>query len=105
MDHLRYIKIHTWLQTKEMYHSFLSLQMISFDFDDFFQASQPSRVKPRLTVTSLLRPFFLAAWQRPPQIFFSKKKKALVNTVTSLKRPNFFWPIGDRINGVPLYEF
>ena len=42
MDHFRYIKIHTWLQTKEMYHSFLSLKMISFDFDDFFQASQPS---------------------------------------------------------------
>ena len=75
MDHFRYIKIHTWLQTKEMYHSFLSLQMISFDFDDFFQASQPSTVKPRLTITSLLRPFFLAAWQRPPQIFFSKKKR------------------------------
>ena len=93
MDHFRYIKIHTWLQTKEMYHSFLSLQMISFDFDDFFQASQPSTVKPRLTATSVIRPLFLAAWQRPPQIFFSKKKKTLVNTVTSLKRPNCFGPL------------
>ena len=89
MDHFRYIKIHTWLQTKEMYHSFLSLKMISFDFDDFFQASQPSTVKPRLTGTSVIRPLFLAAWQKPRQIFFSQKK-TLVNTVTSLKRPNFF---------------
>ena len=56
-------------KTKEMYYSFLSLKMISFDFDDFFQASQPSTVKPRLTATSLLRPIFLAAWQKPPQIF------------------------------------
>ena len=75
MDHFRYIKIHTWLQTKEMFHSFLSLKMISFDFDDFFQASQPSTVKPRLTATSVIQPLFLAAWQRPPQIFFSKTKR------------------------------
>ena len=105
MDHFRYIKIHTWLQTKEMYHSFLSLKMISFDFDDFFQASQPSTVKPRLTITSLLRPFFLAAWQRLPQIFFSKKKKTHVNTVTSLKRPNFFGPLVTVLTGFHCMNF
>ena len=58
-----------------MYYSFLSLKMISFDFDDFFQASQLSTVKPRLTATSVLQPLFLAPWQKPPKkTFFSKKK-------------------------------
>ena len=70
MDHFRYIKIHTWLQTKEMYHSFLSLKMISFDFDDFFQASQPSTVKPHLTAT-----FFGRLAKTATQIFFSKTKR------------------------------
>ena len=94
-----------------MYHSFLSLKMISFDFDDFFQASQPSTVKPRLTATSVLRsPRYYGHFFWPPgknrhKFSSQKKKKILVNTVTSLKRDNFFSPIGDRINGVPLYEF
>ena len=92
MDHFRYIKIHTWLQTKEMYHSFLSLKMISFDFDDFFQASQPSTVKPRLTATSVIRPLFWPPGKNRDK-FSSPKKKTLVNTVTSLKRPNFFGPL------------
>ena len=55
---------------------------------------QASTVKPRLTATSLLRPLLLAAWRKPPYIFFQKRP--------SLIRPNF-WPVGDRINGVPLY--
>ena len=79
-----------------MYYSFLSLTMISFDFDDFFQASQPSTVKARLTAT------FFGRLAKTPQIFF---KKTLVNTATPLKRKNFLGPIGDPINGVPLYEF
>ena len=52
------------------------------------------------TVTSLLRPFFLATWQNGHT--FSWKKTSFiwspVNTANF-----FFWPIGDRINGVPLY--
>ena len=50
------------------------------------------------TVTSLLRPLFLAAGQ---SVYFELNtlscKKTLINTA------KFFWPIGDRINGVPPY--
>ena len=38
-------------------------------------------------------------------IHFLVKKKPLVNTATPLIRQNFFWPIGDRSNGVPLHIF
>ena len=104
MDHFRYIKIHTWLQTKEMYHSFLSLKMISFDFDDFFQASQPSTVKPRLTATSVIRPLFWPPGKNRDK-FSSPKKKTLVNTVTSLKRPNFFGPLVTVLTGFHCMNF
>ena len=59
-------------------------------------------VKPRLRTTSVIRsprslwrPLFLAAWQKGHTQFLVKK--SLVNTA------NFFGPIGDRINGAPLY--
>ena len=67
-----------------------------------FHTSFIYTVKPRLTATSLLRPLFGAACQKPPYIFF--KKKTVVNTATPLIGPNFIWPISDRINGVPLYK-
>ena len=110
MDHFRFIKIHTWLQTKEMYYSFLSLKMISFDFDDFFQASQPSTVKPRLTATSVIwSPRYYGHFYRPPgknrDKFSSPKKKTLVNTVTSLKRPNFFGPLVTVLTGFHSMNF
>ena len=54
-------------------------------------------VEPRLTVTSLLRPLFLAAWQNG-HTFLLQKKPSLIRVTAK-----FFWPIGDRINGVPLY--
>ena len=63
-------------------------------------------MKRRLTATLVIRStryhghFF---W--PPgknQHTFSCKKN-LVNTATPLIWPIFFWLIGDRINGVPLY--
>ena len=59
-----------------------------------FERLSSCTVKPRLTATSLLRPLLLAAWRKPPYIFFQKRP--------SLIRPNF-WPVGDRINGVPQY--
>ena len=37
----------------------------------------------------------LAKW---PYIFFCKRKRLLIRVTVK-----FFWPIGDRINGVPLY--
>ena len=40
-----------------------------------------STVKPRLTATSLLRPLFLGACQKPPYVFLWKKK-TLVDTAT-----------------------
>ena len=67
-----------------------------------FHTSFIYTVKPRLTATSLIRSpryyrhFFLAACRKPPYIFL--KKKNHVNTA------KFFWLIGDRINGVPLYK-
>ena len=50
------------------------------------------------TVTSLLGPLFFAA--RPNDRSFSlKKKKTLVNTVTSLIRPNVFGPLVTVLTG------
>ena len=51
-------------------------------------------VKPRLTATSLLRPLSFSRLEKTAIHFLVKK--ALVNTAI------FFWPIGDRIKGVPL---
>ena len=49
------------------------------------------------TVTLLLQPLFLAAQAKSHMHFFVKKP--------SLIQPIFFWPLGDRKKGVPLYEF
>ena len=66
-------------------------------------------VKPRLTATSVIRQLrYYGHCTLPPgknRHTFSCKKKTLVNTATPLIRQNFFWPIGDRSNGVPLYIF
>ena len=51
-------------------------------------------MEPRV-ITAL---FFGRPAKRPYIFLLKKKKKKL-----SLIRPNFFWPIGDRINGFPLY--
>ena len=48
------------------------------------------------TVTSLLGPLFFGRLAKTAIYFLVKK--ILVNTT------NFFWPIGDRVNGVPLYN-
>ena len=40
-------------------------------------------MKPRLTITSLVRPLFLVAWQKPPYIFVQKKNP--------LQYGHFFW--------------
>ena len=53
------------------------------------------------TMTSLLRPLFLAERQNSHTL--SCKEKTLVNSVTCYYGQIFFWPISDRINGVPLY--
>ena len=50
------------------------------------------------TVTSLLGPLFLAARQNDHS-FSLKKKKTLVNTVTSLIRPNVFGPLVTVLTG------
>ena len=49
------------------------------------------------TVTSLLQPLFLAAWQNLPYIFLLKK--TLVKTATPLIRPNFFSPLVTALTG------
>ena len=53
------------------------------------------------TVTSLLRPRFLAAWQDGHTFSCKKKKTLLIRSPVNAAK--FFWPIGDRIDGVPLY--
>ena len=59
--------------------------------------------------TSVVRsPRYWGHFFLPPgktTIRFLWEKKTLVNTVTPLIRPNIFWPIGDRINGVPNQNF
>ena len=66
-------------------------------------------MEPRLTATWVVRsPRYCGHFFCPPgktTIHFLWEKKTLVNTVTSLIRPNIFWPIGDRINGVPNQNF
>ena len=67
-------------------------------------------VKPRLTATSVIRQLrYYGHCTLPPgknrHTFSCKTKKTLVNTATPLIRQNFFWRIGDRSNGVPLYIF
>ena len=54
-----------------------------------------------LTFTSLLRPIY---WPSGKTAIHFSRKKTLFNTVTRYDTVNFFfWPIGDSINGVPLY--
>ena len=53
-------------------------------------------------ITLLLRPLFWAAWQKLPYIFLVKKPSLIRPTINTA---NFFWPIGDRIDGVPLYFY
>ena len=65
-------------------------------------ALRPPRYYGHLVITAT---FFGRLAKTATNFLLKKKKKILVNTVTSLKRDNFFSPIGDRINGVPLYEF
>ena len=73
-----------------------------------FHTSFIYTVKPRLTATSVIRsPRYYGHFLGPPvknRHTFSLKKKTVVNTATPLIGPNFFWPISDRINGVPLYK-
>ena len=63
-------------------------------------------VEPHLTATSVIQShhyyghFF---WLPGKNNRTFSCKVTLVSTVTSLLWPNFFGPIGDRINGVPLY--
>ena len=52
------------------------------------------------TVTSLLQPLFLAARQNG-HTFSCKKKPSLIRSPVNTTK--FFWPIGNRINVVPLY--
>ena len=63
-------------------------------------------VEPRLMATLVIRsPRYYSHFFWPPgkNDHTVSHKETLVSTVTLLLRPNFFWPIGDRINGVPLY--
>ena len=84
--------------------------MISFDFDDFFQASQPSTVKPHLTATSVIRsPRYYRHFFWPPgknrHKFSCRKKKTLVDTVTPLKRTNFLRPLVTVLTGFHCMNF
>ena len=56
-------------------------------------------VEPCLTATSLLWPLFLAARQNGHTLS-CKKPKLIRSPVNTAK---CFWPLGDCINGVPLY--
>ena len=66
----------------------------------------PYTMEPRLTATQVIRPpryygHLVLAARKNGHTFSCKE--TLINTVTSLLWPIFFWPIGDRINRVPLY--
>ena len=52
------------------------------------------------TVTSLLRPLFGRLTNRLYIFLYQKKKPSLIRS--PVNTANFIWPIGDRINGVPL---
>ena len=54
-------------------------------------------VEPRLMVTSLLQPLFLAARLNDPT--FPCKKKTLVKTATPMIPPNFFGPLVTVLTG------
>ena len=57
-------------------------------------------MKPRLTATSVVRQ---ARRLAKTAIHFLVKNSRKYGH--SVNKANFFWPIGDRINGVPLYMF
>ena len=66
----------------------------------------PYTMDPCLTATLVIWPLryyghLVLAAQQIGHTFCCKE--TLVNTVTSLLWPIFFWPIGDHINRVPLY--
>ena len=66
----------------------------------------PYTIDPCLTATLVIWPLryyghLVLAAQQIGHTFCCKE--TLVNTVTSLLWPIFFWPIGDHINRVPLY--
>ena len=66
----------------------------------------PYTMEPCLTATLVIWPLryyghLVLATQQIGHTFCCKE--TLVNTVTSLLWPIFFWPIGDHINRVPLY--
>ena len=66
----------------------------------------PYTMEPCLMATLVIRPLcyygqLVLAAQQIGHTFSCKE--TLVNTVTSLLWPIFFWPIGDHINRVPLY--
>ena len=72
----------------------LLLQLHSCDYKQW----NPTKV---ITVTSLLQPLFLGPPHKNDHTFSCKE--ILVNTITLLLKVKFFWPIGNRINGIPLY--
>ena len=66
----------------------------------------PYTMEPCLMATLVIRPLcyygqLVLAAQQIGHTFSCKE--TLINTVTSLLWPIFFWPIGDHINRVPLY--
>ena len=58
-------------------------------------------MEPRLTATSLLRSLFFGRPAKWPYIFLQKKEPSLMRSPVNTAK--CFWPIGHRINGVPLY--
>ena len=79
--------------------------MISFDFDDFFQASQPSTMKPRLTATSAIRSRRYYGRLAKTATNVLVKKKTLVNRVTPLKRPILGGPLVTVLTGFHCMNF
>ena len=51
------------------------------------------------TVTSLLRQIFFGRLAKRPYIFLKKKQTSFVRSPVNTAK--YFWPIDDRINGVP----
>ena len=60
---------------------------------------------PPTTATSLLRPLFFFFWPHGKTTihFLVKRNTSLIRSPVNTAK--FFWPLGDRIIGVPLYMY